>query len=90
MSTKDSPKQEDKHIVASSDVENGLQDHEKTIGFASGVSEGIFGAPEDVIDSINDNNMENGRVFRVDDLLTALVATKIRWRKKLRETKHPS
>ncbi|GMI40334.1 hypothetical protein TrCOL_g12993 [Triparma columacea] len=67
MSTKDSSQQEDKHIVASSDVENGLQDHEKTIDFASEANEAIFGAPEDVIDSIDDNNMENGRVIRVDD-----------------------
>ncbi|GMI45735.1 hypothetical protein TrCOL_g13458, partial [Triparma columacea] len=67
MSTKDSPQQEDKHIVARSDVENGLQDHEKTIDFPSEANEGLFGAPEDVIDSIDDNNMENGRVFRVDD-----------------------
>ena len=67
MSTKDRPQQEDKHIVASSDVENGLQDHGKTIDFTSGVSEGIFDAPEVVVNSIDDNNMENGRVFRVND-----------------------
>ncbi|GMI43693.1 hypothetical protein TrCOL_g6405 [Triparma columacea] len=63
MSTKDSPQQEDKHIVASSDIENGLQDHD----FSSEANEAIFGAPEDVIDSINDNNMENGWVFRGDN-----------------------
>ena len=67
MSTKDSFQQEDKHIVASIDVEHGLKGHGKPIDIASGVSEGIIGAPEDVIDSIDDNNMENGRVFRVDD-----------------------
>ena len=67
MSTKDSPQQEDEHIVARSDVEHGLEDHGKPIDIASGVSEGICGAPEVVIDSIDDNNMENERFFRVDD-----------------------
>ena len=67
MSTKDTPQEEDKHIVARSDVENGLQDHEKTIDFASEANEAVFGAPEDVIDSIDNNNMENRRVIRVDN-----------------------
>jgi hypothetical protein len=67
MSTKDTPQQEDKHIVASINVEHDLKDHGQPIDIASGVSEGMFGAPEDVIDSIDDNDMENGRVFRVDD-----------------------
>ena len=46
MSTKDSPQQEDKHIVASTDVKHGLEDHGKPIDIASGVSEGYLVLPK--------------------------------------------
>ena len=89
MSTKDRPQQEDKHIVASSDVENGLQDHEKTIDFASEANEAIFGALEVVIDSSDDNNTENGRIIRFDDPPDGLGGNENSVEEKLRETKRP-
>ena len=62
-----SPKQEDEQVIAVNDDERGLTDQEKNVDVESEVYEEIVGAPDDVIELINDNDMENGRVFGVDD-----------------------
>ncbi|GMI31458.1 hypothetical protein TrCOL_g854 [Triparma columacea] len=67
MSTKASPKLENKHVVAANDVKRGTTDKGKLVDVENEVNEEIVGAPDDIIEFIIDNDMEKGRVTRVDD-----------------------
>ena len=67
MSMKVSPKQEDEQVIAVNDDDRGLSDQENNVDVESEVNEEIVSALDDNIELINDNDMEKGRVTRVDD-----------------------
>jgi hypothetical protein len=67
MSTQASPKLGDKRVVAANDVKRDTTDKGKLVDIESEVNEGIVGAPDNIVELINDNDMEKGRVTRVDD-----------------------
>ena len=65
MSMKVSPKQVDEQVIAVNDDERGPTDEEENVDVESEVNEGIVGAPDDIVELINDNDMEKGHVTRV-------------------------
>jgi hypothetical protein len=67
MSTKASPKLEDEHVVAATDVKRGTTDQAKFVNVESVVNGETVGAAEDIVASIDDNDVEKGCVTRVDD-----------------------
>jgi hypothetical protein len=62
-----SPKQEVEQVVAVKDDERGPTHQENNVDIESKVNEEIVGAPDDIIELINDNDKEKGRVTRVYD-----------------------
>ena len=66
-STKASPKLEDEHVVAATDVKRGTTDQAQFVDDESVVNGETVGAAEDVVDSNDDNDVEKGCVTRVDD-----------------------
>ena len=67
MSTKASPKLEDEHVVAATDVKRGTTDQAQFVDVESVVNGETVGAAEDIVASIDDNDVEKGCVTRVDD-----------------------
>ena len=67
MSTKASPKLEDEHVVASTDVKRGTTDRAQFVDVKSVVNGETVGAAEDIAASIDDNDVEKGCVTSVDD-----------------------
>ena len=67
MSTAASPKLEDEHVVAATDVKRGITDQEQSVDVASVVNRETVGAAEDVVDSNDDKDVEKGCVTHVDD-----------------------
>ena len=67
MSTAASPKLEDEHVVAATDVKRGTTDQAQFVDVKSVVNGATVGAAEDIAASIDDNDVEKGCVTRVDD-----------------------
>ena len=67
MSTKASPKLEDEHIVATTDVKRGTTDQAQFVDVESVVNGETVGAAEYVVDSNDDKDVEKGCVTYVDD-----------------------
>jgi hypothetical protein len=67
MSTAASPKLEDKHVVAATDVKKGTTDQAQFVDVESEVNRETVGAAEDVVDSNDDKDVEKGCVTYVDD-----------------------
>ena len=67
MSTKASPKLEDEHVVAATDVKRGTTDQAHFVDVKSEVNRETVGAAEDVVDSNDDKDVEKGCVTYVDD-----------------------
>ena len=67
MSTAASPKLEDEHVVAATDVKRGTTDQAQFVDVKSVVNGETVGAAEDIAASIDDNDVEKGCVTSVDD-----------------------
>ena len=67
MSTAASPKLEDKHVVAATDVKRGTTDQAHFVDVKSEVNRETVGAAEDVVDSNDDKDVEKGCITYVDD-----------------------
>jgi hypothetical protein len=67
MSTTARPKLEDEHVVAATDVKRGTFDQVQFVDVKSEVNEETVGAAEDIVASVDDNDVEKGCVTRVDD-----------------------
>ena len=67
MSTAASPKLEDEHVVAATDVKRGTTDQAHFVDVESVVNGETVGAAEDIAASIDDNDVEKGCVTSVDD-----------------------
>ena len=67
MSTAASPKLEDEHVVAATDVKRGTTDQAHFVDVKSVVNGETVGAAEDVVDSNDDKDVEKGCITYVDD-----------------------
>ena len=67
MSTAASPKLDDEHVVAATDVKRGTTDQAQFVDVESKVNRETVGAAEDVVDSNDDKDVEKGCVTYVDD-----------------------
>ena len=67
MSTAASPKLEDEHVVAATDVKRGTTDQAHFVDVESVVNGETVGAAEDIVDSNDDKDVEKGCVTYVDD-----------------------
>jgi hypothetical protein len=67
MSTKASPKLENEHVVAATNVKRGTTDQAQFVDVESVVNRETVGAAEDIVASVDDNDVEKGCVTRVDD-----------------------
>jgi hypothetical protein len=67
MSTKASPKLEDEHVVAATDIMRGTTDQAHFVDVKSEVNRETVGAAEDIVDSNDDKDVEKGCVTYVDD-----------------------
>ena len=67
MSTAASPKLEDEHVVAATDVKRGTTDQAHFVDVESVVNGETVGAAEDIVASNDDKDVEKGCVTSVDD-----------------------